>query len=169
MNKVRPVIPRSQSIQEGRAENNLTVNLDVLYANTNDTTSVTGQGLWQTAMWISSMEDGSVKLPGTYVGNVLTEGQESLDLRKRGSISTNFYINDIIYPVDMSNLTCEEARYLCAKFNRGENPQVAKSFLAFHFEARPSDDVLTGCNFIEDCKGWLIHSREQTRKHFVAV
>ncbi|XP_022088426.1 collagen alpha-1(II) chain-like [Acanthaster planci] len=151
--QVTPVLPGAQSIQEGRAENDLAVNLDVLYANTRETTSVTGEGLWQTGMWMSSEEDGSVKLPGTYVENVLTEGQQSQDLRKQGLVSTNFYINDIRYQVDMSDLTCDEARYLCAKFNKGENPQVEKSFLEFHFEARPSEDVLTGCSPIEDCKG----------------
>ncbi|XP_038058585.1 collagen alpha-2(I) chain-like [Patiria miniata] len=156
VNQVTPVLPGSQSIQEGRAENDLSVNLDVLYANTRETTSVAGQGLWKSSMWMSSQEDGAVQLPGTLVEQVLTEGQQSQDLKKQGSASTNFNINDIRYQVDMSDLTCDEARYLCAKFMKGENPEVEKSFLEFHFEARPSEDVLTGCSPIEDCKGGAV-------------
>ncbi|XP_038044767.1 cysteine-rich motor neuron 1 protein-like isoform X1 [Patiria miniata] len=153
VNQVTPVLPGSQSIQEGRAENDLSVNLDVLYANTRETTSVAGQGLWKSSMWMSSQEDGAVQLPGTLVEQVLTQGQQSQDLKKRSFFSRNFNINDIRYQVDMSDLTCDEARYLCAKFMKGDNPEVQKSFLEFHFEARPSEDVLTGCSPIEDCKG----------------
>ena len=102
---------------------------------------------------MSSSEDGSNELPGTVVENVLTEGQQSQDLKKLGTVSTNFAINDIRYEVDMTDLTCDEAKYLCAKFMKGDYPDVEKSFLEFYFEARPTESVLVGCTTIETCKG----------------
>ncbi|XP_022088425.1 uncharacterized protein LOC110978062 isoform X2 [Acanthaster planci] len=157
VNDVTPSISGSGIVREGQAENELSVNLDVLYANTRETTSVTGQGLWATRLWISSDEDGSSELSGTVVEQALTEGQQSKDLSKAGG-ATNFYINDIRYQFDMTGHTCDDAKYLCAKFDKGENPQPAKDFLPFAFEARPSEDVLTGCTEIQNCQGTTISS-----------
>ncbi|XP_038058441.1 collagen alpha-2(V) chain-like isoform X2 [Patiria miniata] len=147
---------RGDSIKEGQADNELTVNLDVLYANTRETTSVKGQGLWTTRLWMSSNEDGSNELSGTVVEEALTEGQQSQDLQKTGG-SSNFYINDIRYQFDLTGHTCGDAKYLCAKFNKGPNPMLEKDFLPFAFEARPTEEVLTGCTEV-DCQGTTITS-----------
>ncbi|XP_022110678.1 uncharacterized protein LOC110990135 [Acanthaster planci] len=155
---VTPMLSGVLSSQAGREENFFTVNLKVTYANTNETTNIVGQGLWQTAMWLSSQEDGSVKLPGTLVDNVLTEGQQSQSLLKRGRTSTNFFIENIRYPVDMTDLTDGKAQYLCAKFSKGENPEFEKSYLEFHFEAKPTEDVLIGCTLLENRRDVSVNS-----------
>ena len=154
VNDVQPKLEDDAFVQEG-ISGDLAIDLDVLYANTRETTSVFGEGLWTTKLWMSTFEDGSNELPGTIVEEALTEGQQSQNLKKTAASDT-FTINDIRYQFDLTDHTCDEAKYVCAKFNKGPDPKVEKEYLNFFFEARPSEDVLTGCTEILDCRGELI-------------
>ena len=136
-------------IEEG-VENNINLDLNVLYANNREATGVQGQFLWTGKLWMSSHADGSGELSGTVMDEALTEGQQSQGLVK--SPSATFTIENIRYPVDLTGHTCREARYVCAKFNKGPNPEVMKDYLEFHFSGNPNDQVLIGCLQIEDCR-----------------
>ena len=81
INDVIPVIPPDTSIEQGR-ESEIVLNLDVMYAFNTEATSVSGQGLWTTRLWMARNEDGSGELSGTIVEEALTEGQQSQDLKK---------------------------------------------------------------------------------------
>ncbi len=139
------------TIQEG-IENELAVDLDVSYFFNSEGTSVFGQGLWTTKMWMSDKEDGSNELSGTVVEEVLTEGQQSKDLKKNSGRPI-FDIDDIRYRFNLKGHKCADAKYLCAKFNKGPDAKVERDWLDFHFKAIPSEEVLTGCTAIEDCRG----------------
>ena len=88
-------------------------------------------------------EDGTGELSGTVMEEALTEGQQSQGLKRNpGGV---FSIEDIRYRFDLTDHTCEEANFICAKFNKGPNPEVQKDYLTFHFTAKPTKDVLAGC------------------------
>ena len=150
MTGVDLTVPTNTSIQAG-TQNELFVDLRVRYANTRDATSIAGQSLWTTRLWVSSDQDGSNELPGTVVEEALTEGQQSQDLRK--SPSSLFTLTDIRYRFDLTHHTCAEARYICAKFNKGPDPEVEEPRLDYHFQASPSEAVLTVCTEIPECRG----------------
>ena len=152
MTGVDLTVPTNTSIQAG-TQNELFVDLRVRYANTRDATSIAGQSLWTTRLWVSSDQDGSNELPGTVVEEALTEGQQSQDLRK--SPSSLFTLTDIRYRFDLTHHTCAEARYICAKFNKGPDPEVEEPRLDYHFQASPSEAVLTVCTEIPECRGKL--------------
>lgn len=147
---VTPMIDGGAEVRGG-AENEIAIDLDVHYIETSETTSVTGQGLWTTRLWMSPTEDGSVELAGTVVEEALTEGQQAQDLKKNPS--GRHVIRDIRYRFDLTDYTCDDAKYVCAKFNKGPNPEPAKSFLPFNFSATPDEAVLTGCSEVQRCQG----------------
>ena len=102
-------------------------------------------------------------LSGTVVEDVLTMGQKSLDLIKGVSPFTITYIR---YEFDLANHTCADARFICARFDKGRNPFIAIGALEYHFEARPTEAVLTGCTEISDCEGGFIF--ESVRKELIS-
>ena len=144
------MIAGDAEFREG-AQNEIALNLDVTYLDETETTSITGQGLWATRLWMSMSEDGSDELAGTVVEEALTEGQQSQDLKKNQG--RRLQIRDIRYRFDLTGHTCDDAKYVCAKFNKGPNPEPAKSFLTFTFETRPDESVLTGCSEVPSCEG----------------
>ena len=162
---VEEVIPKPEStnIQEG-IENELVVDLDVQYVFNTEATSVFGEGLWTTKMWMSSTKDGANELAGTVVEEVLTEGQQSQDLKKNPS-TRKFTINDIRYRFNLKNHRCDDARFVCAKFNKGPNPKVEKDYLDFHFSYSPAEEVLTGCAPIENCRGKPVQQNKTAKTH----
>ena len=155
VNKVRPELVPGTYMVEG-VENMVTLDLNVVYANNQEATGVQGQFLWTGKLWLSSHADGSSELSGTVMDEALTEGQQSQGLKK--SPSATFEVENIRYQVDLTGHTCREARYVCAKFNKGPNPEVKKDYLDFHFSSYPKEKVLTGCTQIEDCRGGVISS-----------
>ncbi|XP_033625444.1 uncharacterized protein LOC117288629 isoform X2 [Asterias rubens] len=147
---VVPIVPPDTQIEQGKVSE-IALDLDAMYAFNAEATSVAGQGLWTTRLWMAENEDGTGELSGTIVEEALTEGQQSQDLKKNpGGV---FSIEDIRYRFDLTDHTCEEANFICAKFNKGPNPEVEKDYLTFHFSAKPTEEVLTGCVENTFCKG----------------
>ncbi|XP_038058584.1 uncharacterized protein LOC119729863 [Patiria miniata] len=147
---VEPELESGTSIEQG-VENEVSLDLNVGYLNSKDTTSIAGEGLWTTKLWMSTFEDGSNELSGTVVEEALTEGQQSQNLKKTSD--ELFIIPNIRYQFDLTDHTCDDAKYVCAKFNKGPNPEVEKDYLDYHFTAIPTEEVLTGCTEIDDCRG----------------
>ncbi|XP_022088423.1 uncharacterized protein LOC110978061 isoform X2 [Acanthaster planci] len=147
---VEPQVASGTSIEEG-IENEIGLDLNVMYLNTRETTSIAGEGLWTTKLWMSTYADGSNELSGTVVEEALTEGQQSQDLKK--SPDELFTIRGIRYRFDLTDHTCKEAKYICAKFNKGPSPAVEKDYLEYYFLAVPTEEVLTGCTEMTDCRG----------------
>ncbi|XP_033624437.1 uncharacterized protein LOC117287918 isoform X2 [Asterias rubens] len=146
---VVPVVPPGTEIDQGR-ESEITLDLIMMYSYNSEATSVAGQGLWTTRLWMAENEDGTGELSGTVMEEALTEGQQSQGLKRNpGGV---FSIEDIRYRFDLTDHTCEEANFICAKFNKGPNPEVQKDYLTFHFTAKPTKDVLTGCVENAFCK-----------------
>ncbi|XP_071788224.1 uncharacterized protein [Asterias amurensis] len=146
---VVPVVPPGTEIDQGR-ESEITLDLIMMYSYNSEATSVAGQGLWTTRLWMAENEDGTGELSGTVMEEALTEEQQSQGLeRNAGGV---FSIEDIRYRFDLTSHTCEEANFICAKFNKGPNPEVEKDYLTFHFTAKPTKDVLTGCVENTFCK-----------------
>eukprot|EP00057_Strongylocentrotus_purpuratus_P013052 XP_011667526.1 PREDICTED: uncharacterized protein LOC105439814 [Strongylocentrotus purpuratus] len=93
----------------------LTFNIDVLFDEFSQTTSVTGKRLWKVSAWASSDPDGGGARHG-YVDQVLTARQASR-LHKK---DTDFVINDITF--DLIPPSCEAVRHICVIFTRGDAP-----------------------------------------------
>lgn len=149
---VVPVVHPGTEIDQGR-ESEITLDLIMMYSYNSEATSVAGQGLWTTRLWMAENEDGTGELSGTVMEEALTEGQQSQGLKRNpGGV---FSIEDIRYRFDLTDHTCEEANFICAKFNKGPNPEVQKDYLTFHFTAKPTKDVLTGCVENAFCKSKL--------------
>ena len=143
VNDVILTVPSDTSMKSG-GKNEVSLDLAVLYAFDSEKTSVHGQGLWTTKLWVSRFADGSDELSGTVVEEALTEEQQSLSLRKNPATRT-FSIDDIIYRFDLTNHTCKDAKYICAEFNKGQNPELERDYLWFHFQAKPTNGVLIDC------------------------
>lgn len=147
--EVAVVLGTGATIRRG-VENELTVDLHVSYLVNSEATSVSGQGLWMTSMWVSNSGDGSNALPGSVVEDILTEAQQSQDLRKDPS-NPVFSIEGIRYRFDMSHHKCQDVKFICATFNKGPDPKLEQDYLEYHFTATPTEEVLTGCTAIETC------------------
>ena len=130
----------------------ISLDLAVLYALNAEATSVHGRGLWTTKLWVSRFADGSDELSGTVVEEALTEEQQSLSLRKN-PVTRTFSIDAIIYRFDLTRHTCNDAKYICAEFNKGQNPELERDYLVFHFQAKPTNGVLIDCIGLTNCNG----------------
>ena len=147
---VEPVLESGTVIKED-AEQDISVQLNVNYADTEETTDVFGQGLWTARMWMSSDENGVSVVEGTLAEQVLTEEQQSKNLEK--DPSELLTLDNIRYSPDLSGRTCNEARYLCARFDKGPEPELAEQFTELRLRGDPGEPALTGCTEIEQCEG----------------
>ena len=152
---VQPVVNSNTVLKEGTV-NEISLDLDVSYLDTSETTDVSGDEIWTTSMWMSSDELGSNVLSGTQVEEVLNPIQRSQDLTK--DPSELFTINDISYSADLTGHTCDEAKFFCAKFNKHPDPKLAEDYSGFILEGDPNESVLTGCTEVEACTGKFLVS-----------
>ena len=153
VDNVEPSLPGNPVIKEGNV-NDLQVDLGVSYVDTEQTTDISGQDLWTSQMWVSRDKSGASVVPGTMVEEVLTPPMQSQSLTKDPSQRLDF--TSIPYRMDLTGKSCNEAKYICAKFNKGKNPQPDKKYSDFEFEGVPNEGALTGCSPLENCQGkWL--------------
>nr|XP_054760829.1 uncharacterized protein LOC129267110 [Lytechinus pictus] len=103
----------------------LTFDIDVLFEEFSQTTSVTGKRLWKVSAWGSSEPDGGGAWHG-YVDQVLTARQSSKSHKR----DTDFVIDEINF--DLVPPSCEAVRYICVSFARGDAP-VTKTQLELIF------------------------------------
>nr|XP_054760828.1 uncharacterized protein LOC129267109 [Lytechinus pictus] len=103
----------------------LTFDIDVLFEEFSQTTSVTGKRLWKVSAWGSSEPDGGGAWHG-YVDQVLTARQSSKSHKR----DTDFVIDEITF--DLVPPSCEAVRYICVSFARGDAP-VTKTQLKLIF------------------------------------
>ncbi len=137
--KVVPLVHPHTSLEQGK-ENQIAMDLQVKYLGA---TNALGQGLWTMRLWMSSSEDGTSELSGTVLEEALSEGQQSQSLTT--SSSGTLVFEDVRYRFDLTDHTCADAAFICAKFNKGRNPEMEKVNIPFNFSSRPSEDVLTSC------------------------
>ncbi|XP_071822533.1 uncharacterized protein [Apostichopus japonicus] len=164
VSRVEGVLLKDDPIIEGK---NQEVTFDVGIEINKQSTSrnVNGENLWSMGAWISKNFDGT----GSrlfYNENVLSQEQQDSSFSK-----PNYP------PWQFANLTldlqgrrrglCEDFKYLCVKFNKGDEIQTEFN-LDFSFGPQNGDDTrLVACALLPECKGvviddfdWSIEPRE---------
>lgn len=150
VSRVEGVLLKDDPIIEGK---NQEVTFDVGIEINKQSTSrnVNGENLWSMGAWISKNFDGT----GSrlfYNENVLSQEQQDSSFSK-----PNYP------PWQFANLTldlqgrrrglCEDFKYLCVKFNKGDEIQTEFN-LDFSFGPQNGDDTrLVACALLPECKG----------------
>ncbi len=119
---------------------------DLNAATTSDSGSADGYGLWDLTVYGSGSIRGQGPRynPQTYY--TLSRRQQDMAARGKGD-SINFGAVDINY--DMSGLTCNDVRYICADLRKGNKPNPEYELVPV-----PDPSVMTSCMEVP-CEGKL--------------
>ena len=129
-------------IVEGTQENAMQMDISGMVGA--GSTIVEGNGLWKVGMFASSSETGSGRKLG-YQEQVLSEAMQATTLNPPANLE--FAAVDANF--DMRGISCEDARYMCVKLSKNDDPDPN-----YIFKADPSERVLTRCIDIQDrCQG----------------
>eukprot|EP00057_Strongylocentrotus_purpuratus_P002393 XP_003724431.2 PREDICTED: latrophilin-3 [Strongylocentrotus purpuratus] len=141
VNALEISMDRSIEIEAG----NLTtfcINVTIMY-DRNLTSDVHGNDQWQLMIWSCGLEgdhnDSSSRL--SLVEQALTQSQADQSLIN----GEEFRFADVEYELDMRNITCEQAEWICVRFRRGQNG-------TYELLSRPNASVRTKCVQAPNCR-----------------
>ncbi|XP_030828655.1 uncharacterized protein LOC575485 isoform X2 [Strongylocentrotus purpuratus] len=127
----------------------LTIDADVLFDP--DSPDVVGDGLWQLGVFAANSPDGDG--PRRHeVTQLLDPFNEALPLEDGGPLE--FGKLDVDFPID--DIGCDEFRWLCVEFKKGEAPTPD-----FKFETETGEDSIISCKE-QPCRGVEINNLEST-------
>lgn len=118
----------------------LTIDANVLFDP--DSPDVAGDGLWQLGVFAAKMPDGTGPRRDE-VTQTLDPYNQALPLEEGGPL--DFGSIDVPFPID--ELGCDEYRWLCIEFKRGEAPNPD-----FGFTTESGEDSLISCKE-QKCRG----------------
>lgn len=121
------------TITEGTPEN--PIDFDVTAIVADESTEVSGNRLWSMKAFLSPNRDGSV-VETILEEESLSRLQQNLPLEEdRDLIFDRIRVN-----LDMSDLKCDQLKYLCLEFTKNE-----ESSLNFTFRVQPDGSALIKC------------------------
>lgn len=130
-------------------KNRMLLNVSVNFHETDLTTGVQGEDLWNMTIWTSRNPNGE-GFAYSVAKNVLTAEQRSQRHRKGKKFPK---LRNIPYNLDARRMSCDEMRFICVRFEQATNPGHAnRAYVPFYFTGYPDDNVLTGCTPAPRCK-----------------
>ncbi|XP_041459786.1 uncharacterized protein LOC121411242 isoform X2 [Lytechinus variegatus] len=150
VSEVAPVarVTSTPKLMSGK-KNRMLLNVSISFHETDLTTGVQGEDLWNMTIWTSRNPNGE-GFAYSVAKNVLNAEQRSQRHRKGKKFPK---LRNIPYTLDARRMSCDDMQYICVRFEQAINPgHVNRAYVPFYFSGYPDDNVLTGCTPAPRCK-----------------